>query len=268
MVLAGFSLAAEGGIIIPFENRGDPADGIDDVRLTDRFMLGEPQMRGFDIRGIGPRVVRQAYEGVLNDDGSVTNQLVDLDLSTGSSNGRLRDTALGGRKYYHGRAELEIPLGSGAREMGLRPSIFVDIGAVWDVVQPILQADVQAVGNAIVRNQDNTPVQAVDANGNPSFTAAGDPIYETGTGPLYYTVIDDSLESTLNAIGPDGSANTMRLTGTERFLGNSAKPRISLGVGTNWNSPFGPFRIDLAYAITQVEGDDTKTFSFNVGTGF
>ena len=30
----------------------------DPVRLTDRFFLGEPQIRGFDIRGVGPRVVR------------------------------------------------------------------------------------------------------------------------------------------------------------------------------------------------------------------
>ena len=35
------------------------------------------------------------------------------------------DDALGGRAYYLARAELEIPLGAGARELGLRPSIFV-----------------------------------------------------------------------------------------------------------------------------------------------
>jgi outer membrane protein insertion porin family len=52
------------------------------------------------------------------------------------------------------------------------------------------------------------------------------------------------------------------------FLGNSPKPRLSIGVGVNWVSPFGPLRIDLAKAIMHQRGDDTKLFSFNVGTQF
>ncbi len=54
----------------------------------------------------------------------------------------------------------------------------------------------------------------------------------------------------------------------EVFLGNSASPRVSIGIGVNWNSPFGPLRIDLAHAIKKEPGDDTKLFSFNVGTQF
>jgi outer membrane protein insertion porin family len=54
----------------------------------------------------------------------------------------------------------------------------------------------------------------------------------------------------------------------EEFLGNSAKPRLSIGVGVNWTSPFGPLRIDLAKALLKQDGDDTKTFQFNVGTAF
>ena len=54
----------------------------------------------------------------------------------------------------------------------------------------------------------------------------------------------------------------------ERFVGNSPKPRLAIGVGVNWVSPFGPLRIDLAKAILKQEGDETKLFSFNVGTQF
>ena len=54
----------------------------------------------------------------------------------------------------------------------------------------------------------------------------------------------------------------------EFFLGNSAKPRLSVGVGVNWVSPFGPLRIDIAKALLTQEGDETKLFSFNVGTQF
>ena len=54
----------------------------------------------------------------------------------------------------------------------------------------------------------------------------------------------------------------------ERFLGNSPSPRVSVGFGVNWNSPFGPFRIDIARALISEPGDDTKLFTFNVGTAF
>ena len=54
----------------------------------------------------------------------------------------------------------------------------------------------------------------------------------------------------------------------EFFLGNSVKPRLSIGIGFNWNSPFGPFRLDFAKALLKEPGDDPKTFTFNVGTQF
>jgi len=54
----------------------------------------------------------------------------------------------------------------------------------------------------------------------------------------------------------------------ERFVGDSISPRLSIGIGVNWVSPFGPLRIDLAKAILKEEGDETKLFSFNVGTQF
>jgi outer membrane protein insertion porin family len=54
----------------------------------------------------------------------------------------------------------------------------------------------------------------------------------------------------------------------EFYFGNSAKPRVSIGFGVNWNSPFGPFRIDIAKTLLKEPGDQTKTFTFNVGTQF
>jgi outer membrane protein insertion porin family len=43
---------------------------------------------------------------------------------------------------------------------------------------------------------------------------------------------------------------------------------VSVGFGVNWKSPFGPFRIDIARALIKKPGDDTKLFTFNVGTQF
>lgn len=210
-----FSLRGEGGAIAPLASRSsDPT--VDDVRLTDRFFLGQPQMRGFDIRGVGPRVLRKYYS--RNSDG--TFGAITTDRNSWS------DDALGGRFYYIGHAEMEIPLGAGAREMGLRPSIFMDAGAVWGVRRPA-----------------------------------------TSTGVVLYT---DALTGkvTTAANASDGTANSTYQKYDEVYVGNSPQPRVSIGVGVNWNSPFGPFRIDFAKVLKKVDGDDTQPITFNVGTQF
>ena len=48
----------------------------------------------------------------------------------------------------------------------------------------------------------------------------------------------------------------------------SARPRVTVGFGVNWNSPFGPLRIDIAKALLKQKGDDDKLITFNVGTQF
>ncbi len=226
------TLAAEGGHIIAFEDRGTPAQGIDDIRLTDRFFLGQPQIRGFDIRGVGPRVIRTGFNP------EIVNGVI---VNTPVTERRNRvDDALGGRYYYLARAELDIPLGSGARELGLRPSVFVDAGAVFGVVRPLLQTPQN-------RDQDGKLLYLTTAT-----DAAG-----------AVTIVN-----TTNATDANGRPNTPSLSFTEQFFGDSPKPRVSVGFGVNWNSPFGPFRIDIARALLKEPGDDTRLFTFNVGTQF
>ncbi|MFN3458915.1 MAG: BamA/TamA family outer membrane protein, partial [Novosphingobium sp.] len=209
-----FSVRGEGGAIKALSSRSnDPT--IDDVRLTDRFFLGEPQIRGFDIRGVGPRVLRK----FVADDGSISadrNQWV--------------DDALGGKYYYLTRAELEIPLGSGARELGLRPSIYVDAGAVWGITNPLTV------------NPNNV---------------------------TYYTSKTTGAISDVTGLTPDQiAAGFNRVRYVEEYVGDTMSPRVSVGIGVNWNSPFGPFRLDFAKVLKKANGDDPKTFTFNVGTQF
>jgi outer membrane protein insertion porin family len=182
--------------------------------LTDRFF--GPQLRGFDIRGIGPRVQRVPYnsDGTLNTDEA-----------------RITD-ALGGKAYYQARLEVEIPISASLRNLGLRPSAYVDAGSLWHITKPELTdilnvCELKAGQSGLVR----------------ILQAPGDPACD----PVKYNITPGFKEL---------------------FLGNSPKPRLSIGVGVNWVSPFGPLRIDLAKALLKQEGDDTKLFSFNVGTQF
>ncbi len=206
---SGFVLnvGAEAGYIYGYDTKA-LASGQDRIRINDRFFLGEPQIRGFKIRGIGPRVQRfglDANGALITDKNSFT------------------DDAIGGRAYYRGRLEVQIPLGAAGAELGLRPSIFMDAGAVFGVRAPTLSC------------QQPPP-------GVPQLPAS------------------------LNCAANDGTTGTSGFR--EFFKGDTPSPRLSVGAGVSWNSPFGPFRFDLAKALIKKDGDDTQLFQFNVGTQF
>jgi outer membrane protein insertion porin family len=189
--------------------------------LTDRFF--GPQLRGFDIRGIGPRIQRVPYDisGVLSTDQA-----------------RITD-ALGGKAYYMGRLELELPTSSGLKSVGLRPSIYVDAGSLWSITKPVL-TNVIATCVPLPTNTTDKPFEITPTN-----------LHNNSCGDV---------------TGVHGFA---RVPGfKEEFLGDSPKPRLAVGIGVNWISPFGPLRLDLAKALLKQKGDDTKLFQFNVGTSF
>lgn len=72
-----------------------------DVRLSQRFFIGNKEIRGFDNSGIGAR------DTTTND-------------------------ALGGNMYYAATGELRFPLGL-PDDLGVTGSTFVDIGSEWDI---------------------------------------------------------------------------------------------------------------------------------------
>ncbi|HEX7821601.1 MAG TPA: outer membrane protein assembly factor BamA [Sphingobium sp.] len=234
-----FSLRGEAGHIQSLEGVRKDAAGfeVEKVRLTDRFYLGEPQMRGFDIRGVGPRIRRQYYD--------TNGNLIAADRNS--------DDALGGKVYYLTHAEIEIPLGAGARELGLRPSIFMDAGAVGNLRKPRLYGGTglyPGTCTITVNNATNDPA-------NPNGTFVSRPLAVAPS------------QASCNTLAGANQAATYDGNGfQETYLGDSLKPRLSVGVGVNWNSPFGPFRIDIAKVLLKEPGDDTKTITFNIGTQF
>jgi outer membrane protein insertion porin family len=229
-----FSIHGEGGYISPLGStrHNDQGNEIEPIRLTDRFF--GPQLRGFDIRGIGPRIQRVPYKC----DETTTCANPGLDLTQA----RITD-ALGGRAYYMGRLELEFPINSTLRSLGLRPSAFVDAGSLFKLKQPFL-TDI---------------LKSCSASGQVTKTIAG------GASNTSCTQFNDPANG-ITGYADDATHSAPGFK--EIYLGDSWKPRLSIGIGVNWTSPFGPLRIDLAKALIKQSGDDTKLFSFNVGTSF
>jgi outer membrane protein insertion porin family len=219
------SAHAEGGYIKALT--GSPGPGRDAVRLTDRFF--GPDLRGFDIRGIGPRVLRLNYDanGVpIETKGS--DKIID---------------ALGGKAYYMGRLELEFPTNSTLKSVGMRPSAFIDVGSLFSLTKPEL-----------------TDIRKFCTSGTTGMPTRQIPGGATNTSCTQFNVNGGS------GYADDSSHSAPGFK--EVFLGDSPKPRLSIGIGVNWTSPFGPLRLDIAKAILKQKGDETKLFSFNVGTAF
>ena len=216
------SVHGEAGYIHPLGK--NPGEGRDAIRLSDRFFGA--QLRGFDIRGIGPRIQRILYESP----------------TTLSTKGEPVTDAIGGRAYYMGRIELEIPVGASVRSLGLRPAAFIDIGSVFGIKKPNLSNE-------------------------PGFCLGPDDGDATTPRAIQTLAVGDVCN-----LGMPGTTDDFVYQANsgfrEFFFGNSPKPRLSIGVGVNWNSPFGPLRIDIAKALLTQKGDETKLFSFNVGTQF
>jgi len=98
------SVRVSGGYIEPF---GDDSS----IRINNRFFKGGSSFRGFDVAGIGPRVV-----DVLADSSGTPIDVKGLN-------------ALGGKAYYQGTAELTLP-NFLPEEYGIESKLFAEVGSV------------------------------------------------------------------------------------------------------------------------------------------
>ena len=92
--------------------------GGDEIRLSDRFFEGASTFRGFDVAGIGPRVL----VGIDGPNGVLVPVL-------DPRNGNFQARAIGGKVYAIGSAEILLPLPL-PDEYGIRAVLFSDFGTV------------------------------------------------------------------------------------------------------------------------------------------
>ena len=68
----------------------------------------------------------------------------------------------------------------------------------------------------------------------------------------------------LDYVGP----TSWNVTGETLQASGNGNVRSSVGIGLIWDSPFGPLRFDLAYALTKESFDKTQIFRFGGGARF
>jgi len=172
-----------------------------------------------------------------------------------------------------------------------------EAGYITGLGQDLRLNDKFFIGGPRMRGFDTSGIGPRDFNNgsNSSTGSLGGTAFYIGRAELFFPMGDLALESGINAsifadVGSlfwakenDLTECTFSLAEWEAFeadtsigfdhntdclAGNSAAPRVAVGIGFSWQSPFGPFRIDLTKALKKQLGDRPQTLQFNVGTTF
>ena len=118
----------------------------------------------------------------------------------------------------------------------------MDVGALWGVRRPVLldipPGDPRLFSPVL---DASGAQQCTDNAATPTIT----PIPGTGVCPTGTSLFQSQILSPFREV----------------FLGDSPSPRLSIGFGVNWNSPFGPFRIDIAHAPCSISPATTPNSS-------
>lgn len=176
-----------------------------------------------------------------------------------------------------------------------------ETGLITGLGDDILLNDKFYIGGPRIRGFNTSGIGPRSFNGgaNSSRGSLGGTAFYIGRGELFFPLGDMALESGINAsafldVGSLWRSENDTLTkctfglaeyneftaasaddptlafghDTNCLAGDSISPRIAIGIGFSWQSPFGPFRIDLAKVLKQQLGDRPQTLQFNVGTTF
>ena len=222
--------------IAAFKLRGGYITGFagDTVRIQDRFRQGAQTFRGFDISGVGPRVLVPISPSAIFDAqtlqpasaqqvANVTSILPNGGFNTGN-NATFRSQSIGGNAYIVGSAEILLPLPL-PDSYGIRASLFTDFGAVG-----LVDDETRAINDQLGVLFDVSQT-ITNADGVVSF-------------------VDEDFRTLAAPIQDDFSF------------------RLSAGVTIGWNSPFGPIRFDIAEVFIREFYDEVESFRFSAGTNF
>ncbi len=223
----------------------------DNVRINNRFFKGGNSFRGFDVAGVGPRVVQTvtttAFETLASAD--------------------LPDPQFYEQLYITDAGILTYDAASG-------------VAATYDVDGNAVAAQ---AGDDLLYN-----VQQLDENGNPitrlvSGNAQGGKAYAIGALELSFPIpyapeelgISGALFSEFGTVGllDDNDRNrsfigTGSSFGTSTTVEDDASLRASVGVSVFWDSPFGPIRFDFSEVLASEDYDRTESFRFSTSTSF
>jgi len=153
---------------------------------------------------------------------------------------------------------------------------FYPLGGGWVAGATIKEGHILGLGQDVRINNrfflGGASLRGFESGGvGPRDLATGDSLggnlFYSGTADISAPLkITKALELTGSVFTDIGSLTTIDDSGAE--IAESGNPRMSIGFGFGYRSPFGPIRVDFAQAILKESFDETETFRFSFGTRF
>ncbi len=137
------------------------------------------------------------------------------------------------------------------------------------VIQGIGDEDVRInerffLGGSTLRGFDDAGVGPRDTA---TDDALGGEIFYRGSVEASFPVgLDEELGIKGHTFVDAGSL--FELDDTGPTVADQSSPRVGVGVGLSWRSPFGPIRADFALPVVDEDFDEDENFRFNFGTRF
>ena len=99
--------------------------------------------------------------------------------------------------------------------------------------------------------------------------ALGGNMYYTATAETTFPIgLPDDLGFLGAAFIDVGDLWDLDVNGSRVGISDANTPRVAVGLGLAWRSPFGPIRVDFAKALIKEDEDETQIFNFSFGTRF
>ncbi len=183
-------------------------------------------------------------EGVL---GSISTQFAGL-----GGNVRFLKTTLSGAYYYPVSEDVTF-------------SLLGDVGNITGIGEDTRASDRFFLGGTSFRGFEFAGLGPRDRN---TDDALGGKNFFTATAELSFPLgLPEDLQVRGRAFGIIGSVWDLD-NDTAAVVDDEASPRVSVGTGITWISPFGPVLIDLALPVVKEDFDNREIISFNFGTRF
>lgn len=137
-------------------------------------------------------------------------------------------------------------------------------GHIDGIGQNVRVLDRYFLGGDSFRGFESGGVGPRDAN---TDDAIGGNVFYVATSEVRFPL---GLPNDLGIVGR-AFAEAGALTGVDvgsAALQSSKTPRLTLGFGLSWQSPFGPIRVDMGQAVVKEDFDKEELFRFSFGTRF
>jgi outer membrane protein insertion porin family len=258
----------------------------------DRSSFDE-QTKGFSLRARFPITenLRQGLRYTLRQ-----NEIENIDNSTSPfirlDEGEYITSAVAYDLTYDTRDDTFLPtkgiiIGGGQELAGLGGDVnYIRSTARWSYYYPITRdvvGNVSLTGGHIVGLDEDVRVTNRFFLGGDSFRgfavggvgprdastddAIGGNVYYVATGELRFPIgFPEDFAVLGRAFSQVGTLFDPDVSGAN--LQDTDNPRVSVGVGISWRSPFGPISVDLAQAVQKESFDEDELFRFNFGTRF